>query len=52
MKDLVHANQTVEGAKEHSNHGIVFKSDAIDWKALRDAIGWKACISVTVSDSS
>ena len=33
MKDLVYANQAVEKAKEHSNHGIVFKSDAIDWKA-------------------
>ena len=32
MKDLVNANQAVEEAKEHSNQGTTFKSDAIDWK--------------------
>ena len=43
MKDLVYANQAVDEAKEHSNNGITFKSDAIDWKT---------CIIVTVSDAS
>ena len=43
MKDLVYANPAVEEAKEHSNQGIIFKSDAIDWKT---------CIIVAVSDAS
>ena len=41
--NLVYANQAVEEAKEHSNQGITFKSDAIDWKT---------CVIVTVSDTS
>ena len=43
MKDLVYANQAIEEAKEHSNQGSTFKSDAIDWKT---------CVIVTVSDAS
>ena len=43
MKELVYANQAVEKAKEHSNQGITFKSDAIDWKT---------CVIITVSDAS
>ena len=42
MKDLVDANQAVEEAKEHSNQGTTFKSDA----------NWKTCVIVTVSDAS
>ena len=42
-KDLEYANQAVEEAEEHSNHGINFKSDAIDWKT---------CIIIRISDAS
>lgn len=40
-KDLVYANDAVQEVKQHANHGLVYKSDAIDWKSM---------ILVTVSD--
>ena len=43
MTDLVYANQAIEEAKEHPNQGIILKSDAIDWKT---------CVIVTVSNAS
>jgi hypothetical protein len=43
IKDLVYANQAIDEAGEHSNQGIIYKSDAINWKN---------CSIVTVSDAS
>ena len=43
VKDLVYANQAIDEAREHSNQGIIYKSDAINWKN---------CSIVTVSDAS
>ena len=40
-KDLVYVNDAVQEVKQHANHGLVYKSDAIDWKSM---------VLVTVSD--
>ena len=32
IKDLVYANLAIDEAREHSNHGIIYKSDAINWR--------------------
>jgi ribosomal protein L24 len=43
IKDLIYANQAIDEAREHSNQGIIYKSDAINLKN---------CSIVTVSDAS
>ena len=43
IKDLIYANEAVQEAKDHSEKGLIYKPDAIDWDTA---------ILVTVSDAS
>lgn len=43
IRDPIYANDAVQEAKQHASHGMVCRSDAVDWKNM---------ILVTISDAS
>ena len=43
IRDPIYANDAVQEAKQHASHGMVYRSDAVDWKNM---------LLVTISDAS